>query len=418
MIKKPIFVALSPNTQKDDIFLASKLLFQPWKWKRGKDLFFLEKELKKYLKTKYIFLFNSGRSALIAILDALNIKKGDEILVQAFTCNAVINPILKIKAKPVFVDIDETLNLDPKDLKKKITPHSKAVIIQHTFGYPAKIKEILKITKEYNLSLIEDCAHSLGAKYEGKFCGTFGKASFFSFGRDKVISSVFGGIAITNDDRVGENLKNFYQKLNFPSFFWTFQQLLHPILTNILVFPAFTIHSLLGKIVLKFFQKISLLSKAVFDIEKKGGVAKYFPKKMPNALAILALNQFKKLEKFNYHRKKISQFYTENLKEKFIFPFLKKNENNLSPIYMRFPIFISKNSSKIIKKAEKEKIFLKDGWQGSVILPPDTKTEKMRYIFGSCPFAEKISKKIINLPTSPRISERDAKRIVNFLNEI
>ena len=140
----PISTSLSPNTENDDVLLAIKLLFQPWRLKKGAAVKQLEEEFKKYLKVKYAISFNSGRSGLIAILNALNIKeRDDEILLQAFTCNAAVNPILERKAKPVFVDIDDTLNLDPEDLKKKITSKSKAVIIQHTFGWPTKgIEEI------------------------------------------------------------------------------------------------------------------------------------------------------------------------------------------------------------------------------------------------------------------------------------
>jgi perosamine synthetase len=236
---RPIAISLSPNTEKGDIDLALKLILNPRLWKEGKEIKELEEEFKKYLGIKYAISFNSGRSALMAILDSLEIKEDDEILLQGFTCNSAVIPILQKKAKPVYVDIDETINLDPKDLERKITKKSKAVMIQHTFGWPAKIEEILEICKKYNLYLIEDCAHSLGAKYKGKFCGTFGDVAFFSFGRDKIISSVYGGMTTTNDDKIGERLKNFKEKLDFPSNFWIFQQLLHPILVNYLILPLY-----------------------------------------------------------------------------------------------------------------------------------------------------------------------------------
>ena len=248
---KPISISLSPNTEKDDIDLTLKLIFQPRKWKIGVNQrthqrqsasTILEEEFKKYLGVKYAFSFNSGRAGLMAILDSIlkeenlsseALAKEDEILLQAFTCNSAVNPILNLDAKPVFVDIDETLNLDPDDLKKKITERSKAVMIQHTFGWPAKIDKISKIARENNLYLIEDCAHSLGAEYKSKKsglpadlrrpkpttvgegrslakAGSFGDASFFSFGRDKIISSVFGGMVVTNNEKIGERIKEFH----------------------------------------------------------------------------------------------------------------------------------------------------------------------------------------------------------------
>jgi len=418
---RPISTSLSPNTERDDIKLTFKLLFQPWLWKKNQigTRFLtgeLEEEFKKYFKVDFAVSFNSGRSAFLAILDALDIKKGNEVLLQAFTCNSVVNPILNRGATPIFVDINETLNLDSKDLKKKITEKSKAVIVQHTFGWPANLDEILKICRENNLILIEDCAHSLGAEYKGKKIGTFGEAAFFSFGRDKVISSVFGGMAVTNNYKIGKRLRGFQEKLNFPSNFWIFQQLLHPILINYLILPAYGVNQYLGKIILGLFHKFSILSKAVYKKEKIGEIPKYFPKKLPNILSLLVLNQFKKLEKYNQHRRKISQIYQENLRDKFNLPLVKKDENILS-VFMRFPILVKNNTDGILKEARKRKIYLNDGWRKSPVVPPDTDLKKMRYILGSCPKAEETANKIINLPTDINISQKQSERIINFFKK-
>ncbi len=410
---KPIFISLSPNTERDDVQLALKLVFRFASWKKGKKIKELEEKFKEYLEVRHSSSFNSGRSALMAILEALGIREGDEVLLQGFTCNSAVIPILERKAKPVFVDVDDNLNLDPKDLEKKITSKSKAVMIQHTFGWPAKIGEILEITKRHNLLLIEDCAHSLGAKYEGKFCGTFSDAAFFSLGRDKIISSVFGGMVVTNNDSFAKKIERFKERLDYPSGFWVFQQLLHPILVNYLVLPAYRFPNL-GKVLLVFFQKIKILSKAVHWQEKKGKIPKYFPKKLPNALAILALNQLKKLERFNSHRRKIAKFYEDGLKEtKFILPFLGEREE---VVFMRYPILVE-DSDKILKEARRRKILLNDGWRKSSIVPPDTDIGTMQYIPGSCQKAEKIAETILNLPTHINISEKKAQRIINFLKD-
>jgi perosamine synthetase len=412
---KPIFISLSPNTEKDDILLAWKLKFQPWLWKKGKVVEELEEEFKKYLGVKYTISFNSGRSALMAILDALDIKKEDEVLLQGFTCNAAVNPILNQGAKPVFVDITPALSLRPEDLKKKITPRSKAVMIQHTFGWPAQIEEILKIAKENNLYLIEDCAHALGAKFRGKFCGTFGEAAFFSFGRDKIISSVFGGMVVTNNEKIGEQILEFRDKLDYPSNFWIFQQLLHPILINCLILPACWLNQYLGRVLLGLFHKLSILSKAVYKKEKKGEIPEYFPKRFPNALAALALNQFRKLERFNKHRQKMASFYERELENTgFNLP-LARNQEGRRPTFMRYPVLVNKNTDEILKLARKNKIFLDDGWRKSPVIPPDTNIDKMKYLPGSCPEAEKVAQSIVNLPTHINISRKEAQKVVNFL---
>ena len=153
---RPISISLSPNTEKDDIWLAFKLLFQPWLLKsHGNSSREIEEEFKKYLNVKYAISFNSGRSAFLAILNSLGLEKGSEVLLQTFTCNAVPNRIIWAGLKPVYVDCDEkTFNIDIEDLKRKITSNSRVVVIQHTFGLPAKIDEILEICRQNNLILI------------------------------------------------------------------------------------------------------------------------------------------------------------------------------------------------------------------------------------------------------------------------
>ena len=407
----PISISLSPNTEKDDVQLASKLLFKFGSWKKGKEIEELERKFKNYLGLKHTFSFNSGRSSLMAILDALEIREGDEILIQGFTCNSAIIPLLERGAKPVFVDIDETLNLNPSDLESKITPKSKAVMIQHTFGHPSRVEEILEIARKNSLILIEDCAHSLGIKYRGRFCGTFGDVAFFSLGRDKIISSVFGGMAATNTDKLAGKIKEFKEKLDYPSGFWVFQQLLHPILVNRLILPAYKFPNL-GKVLLGSLQRIKVLSKAVHYIEKRGRVPSYFPKKLPNALACLALNQFEKLERFNSHRKEIARFYEDKLKDRFSLPFLGKEFP-----FLRYPLLV-KDSDRILRESRERKILLNDGWRKSPIVPPDTDVRAMGYILGSCRNAEKVADEILNLPTHINISYKEAERITNFLKEL
>lgn len=412
---KPIFTSLSPNTEKDDISLALSLIFKPQQWRKGKAIQGLEEKFKKYLGVKYVFSFNSGRASLTAILEAIGIKEGDEILLQAFTCNAAVNPILKLKAKPIFIDIDSTINMDADDLKRKITSRAKAVMIQHTFGWPTKIDEVLKIARENNLYLVEDTAHALGAKYKGKFCGTFGDAAFFSFGRDKIISSVFGGMAVTNDERIAKGIKKIQEELNYPSNFWIFQQLLHPILVNYLILPCYGLNQYFGRIVLGLLHKISILSKAVYKKEKRGEIVKYFPKRLPNALAVLALSQFQKLERFNRHRREVAEFYGRNLKNRFLLPLSKKDKDR-APVFMRYPVLADYDTDGILKEARRRKLFLDDGWRKSPIVPPNTDLKKMNYNLGGCPKAEKIANRIINLPTHINISKKESQKIVNFLN--
>ena len=401
---KPISISLSPNTEKDDVFLAFKLLFQPWKWKKGEVTKELEEQFKNYFNVKYAFSFNSARSCLMAILKDCQ----GSFLTQAFTCNAASNPAKWFGLNPVYVDAGNDFNIDLEDLKKKITPNSKFLMVQHTFGIPANMEEITKIAEQNNLILIEDCAHSLGAEYKGKKIGTFGKAAFFSFSRDKIISCVYGGVVITNDDQLAEKIAKFQEKIGYPTLLWIKQQLLHPILMNWLIIPTYRI---IGKYLLVFFQSVRILSKAVHWREKKGDIPSYFPRRMPNALALLALNQFKKLERFNKHRKEISEFYFKNL----IGFELSSVKENTKPVFLRFSVK-HKDAHKIIRDCWNKNILIGD-WYTSPIAPQDTDLEKMGYKMGSCPNAERLSKITLNLPTHINISQKDAQKIVDLLNK-
>ncbi len=407
---KPISISLSPNVQNDDVLLALKLIFQPWKWKNGKAVKQLEENFKKYLGVKYAITFNSGRSSLYAILKSLDLPERSDVLLQAFTCNAVPNPILWAKLNPIYIDCANDFNIDMVDLKAK-SSNLKAIIVQHTFGKPANMDEIIHIVRHNNAILIEDCAHALGTEFNGQKVGTFGDAAFFSFARDKVISSVYGGIAVTNNDVIGKKLEELQKEFGQPSNFWIFQQILHPILLNFIILPIYNFLDL-GKIFLVLSQFTHILSKAVSWQEKRGLKPDYFPKALPNALSMMALHQFEKLDTFANHREKIVQFYYSNLKNtSYILPDITGKQS-----FLRFSVKHPKAHEIIYEAWHKENILLGD-WYTTVIAPFDTKMEEMRYSFGMCPNAERLAKQTLNLPTHINISMKDAERIINFLKK-
>ena len=410
---KPISISLSPNVENDDVHLALNLIIRPWLWKNGKAIKQLEDEFKKYLGVKYAVSFNSGRSAFYAILKALSeaegLKTGDNVALQAFTCNASINPVLWAGLELLYIDCNkDDFNISPEDLSKKINAITRAVVVQHTFGTPANMDKIRAICAENNLILIEDCAHSLGAEYNGVKVGSHSKVAFFSFSRDKIISSVYGGMAVTNDPSLAEKLRQAQDKIGLPNSFWVLQQLLHPILLHYIILPVYNFLDL-GKIFLILSQWLHILSKAVHWKEKRGQMPDYFPKALPNALAVMVLNQFEKLENFNNHRRKIADYYYENLKDtEFILPQKKDN------IFLRFTIKHKKAHEIIYSAWHKQNILLGD-WYTSCIAPFDTKLEQMQYKMGMCPVAEKLADETFNLPTHINISLKDAERIINFL---
>lgn len=412
---KVLSLSLSPNTERDDVRLALCLFFRPWQWKNGGVVDELQKEFSSKFKLGRSFAFNSGRSCLLTALEAIGVGQGDEVIIQSFTCNAVINPILKFGAIPIFVDIQKDLNMDISKLEEKITPKTKVVIAQHTFGMPGNIEAIKAICEKHKLILIEDCAHALGAKFKDKYCGAFGDMSFFSFGRDKVLSSVYGGMLCVNNPEILEKIKEVHRKTELPSEFWIGQQILHPILTNLLILPFYNVF--LGKIIMALAINLNLLSKSVTAEENQGRLPSYFPKRMPNALAILAKHQLNKLNRYNGHRRDIALFYEKELANNPDFEIVFKNiPTGVEPIYLKFPL-INKTKKDILARMKAHNVYLNDGWRDSAIMPPMTELSEMKYRKGSCALAEKISEEIIYLPTHINISINDAKKIAYLLKQ-
>jgi dTDP-4-amino-4,6-dideoxygalactose transaminase len=410
-LRKPIFTSLSPNAEKDDGRLA--LLFLLRCGKRRKENFReeLERKFRDRFGCENGFAFESGRSCLYAILSSIGLREGDEVLFQSYTCVAVPNAVLWAGGKPVYVDIDErAFNMSGADLEKKITPRSRALIVQHTFGSPADMDGILLIAKRHRLFVIEDCAHAFGAAYKGKEIGTFGDAAFFSFGRDKVISSVFGGIAVVRDSHAALRLKKIYDHAPPPPFVWTLRQLLHPVITSV----AKDLYHIFGfgKILFFLSRTIGLLSREVAPAEKKGEKPAVFLRKMPDELAALALHQLEKLARFNEHRRAVAGRYDRLFAE---VPdiLLPVRESGHDAIFLRYTVKTPR-AGELIRAARRELIFLGD-WYRQGVAPAGTDYKKIGYDPALCPAAERAAGESLNLPTDIHISEEESRRMAHFI---
>lgn len=174
----------------------------------GKNVQTLEKELAEYCGSKRCVTLANGTDALHLALRALDIGPGDEVITVAFTFVATTEAIGLVGAKPVFVDINkDTFNIDYKEIEKKITPKTKAILPVHLYGQPVDMDPIIDIAKRYNLFVIEDCAQAIGAKYKGKRVGTFGDIGCFSFFPTKNLGCYGdGGMITTNSDMLADRI--------------------------------------------------------------------------------------------------------------------------------------------------------------------------------------------------------------------
>jgi perosamine synthetase len=162
-----------------------------------------ERMMAEYVGVKHAVAVNSGTSALHLIVRALSLGPGDEVLVPSFTFAASVNAVLYEGATPVFVDIEpETYNLSTDDLRRKITPRTRAVMAVDVFGHPAEWDELTRVAREHGLKVIDDSCEALGAEYRGRKVGQFGDAAAFAFYPNKQITTGEGGIIVTDSDEI------------------------------------------------------------------------------------------------------------------------------------------------------------------------------------------------------------------------
>ncbi|MFN3528131.1 MAG: DegT/DnrJ/EryC1/StrS family aminotransferase [Candidatus Altarchaeaceae archaeon] len=179
---------------------------------QGKYVRQFEEKFAKIFGSKYAVAVSSGTDAIALALSVMydyGAKRGDEVILPSLTFIGTANAVLMSGFKPVFVDVElDTLNINPEKIEEKITERTRAILAVHLMGKPAKIDKILKIAEKYNLFLIEDSAEAYGAKYKDKFAGTFGDMGCFSTYVAHIISTVEGGIVITDDKNYAEILRS------------------------------------------------------------------------------------------------------------------------------------------------------------------------------------------------------------------
>ena len=161
-----------------------------------------EQAFAQYTGADHAQAVTSGTAALKVALSALGVGIGDEVITQGFTFIATWEAILDVGAVPVFTEIDQTLNMDPADLQKKITTKTKAIIPVHMLGAQARIKEIKAIADQHGIPVLEDTAQAAGGRLHGQHLGTFGHFGTFSFDAVKTMTTGEGGMVITNDEEL------------------------------------------------------------------------------------------------------------------------------------------------------------------------------------------------------------------------
>jgi perosamine synthetase len=196
-----------PDISEDEIQAVVDTLRSGWLTTGSKTKEF-EEAFAAYVGCRHAVAVNSGTAALHLALDAVGVKEGDEVLIPTMTFAATAEVVLYFKAKPVLVDCQlHTLNLDPDQIEKALTSKTKAIIPVHIGGQACDMDRLLDIARVHNLSVVEDAAHALPARYRGQIVGTIGDITCFSFYATKTITTGEGGMATTENPEWAERMR-------------------------------------------------------------------------------------------------------------------------------------------------------------------------------------------------------------------
>ena len=326
-----------------------------------------EDGIAKITKSKYVVSTNSGTSALHIACLLSDIKRNDEVLLPAFTFVASAHAIIYCDAIPHFIDIEEnhfgidfkklrnylkinSFNKNKKTFNKKTKRQIKAIMAVHPLGYPLDCDELRKISKEFNITIIEDAADSLGSYFKGKHTGTFGKFGVLSFNGNKILTTGAGGAILTSEKKMAEKARKLVQT-----------------------------------------SKVSHAYKMIHD--EVG-----YNYRLSNINAAIGLSQIKRFKQTLKSKRKIYNFYNKVYKNNELFDLVKESKNKKFNYWLQTIIIKKKYKTQIntiLKELIKNKIMARQGWELMTNLKHLKKYPKMKMTT-----AENIQPRIINLPSS------------------
>ena len=372
------------SIDRDDIREVVKVLKSDW-ITQGPKVQEFESALAKYCGAKYAVAVSSGTAALHIACLAAGIRQLDEVITSPITFVASANCILYCGAKPVFADVQEdTINIDPQEVKKKITKETKAIIPVHFAGHPCDMKEIATIAKKHNLIVIEDAAHALGAEYKSSKIGSckYSDMTIFSFHPVKSITTGEGGAILSND-------KILYNRL-----------------------------LLLRNHGIKKNSRMLLNKKQgswYYEMQELG-----YNYRITDFQAALGITQLKKLDHFIEKRRQIAFRYSRAFKNLDFLSLPIQNEFSRSSWHLFVLLIdfkkIKKSKEQVMKELAAKGIFTQVHY-----IPVHTQPyyqRKFGFEWGDFPIAEKYYRKAISIPNFPKMAEADIKYVIKNITAL
>jgi dTDP-4-amino-4,6-dideoxygalactose transaminase len=366
----------------------------------------------KLVGVPYARSFWKGRLALYAILRALQIGEGDEVILPGFTCVVVPNAIRLVGATPIFADIAPgTYNLDPDSVERNVTSRTRLLLLQHTFGIPAPIDRLADIAARHRLTIVEDCAHSLASTYRGQPLGTFGAAAFFSSQWSKPFTTGLGGIVVASDSRITEPLTKIHLQFQSPPR----RQVIRLRFQYELYQRAFSprLYWLAVRTLNELARwKIFVGSSNEEELHEAGPPESVDEWRMSTFQARVGLEQLRMFPRNSAHRRQLAALYRNHLQDHgWEVPAAPREADT---VFLRYPIRVG-NKWELLSKASHSAVEV-GGWFESVLHPIRSTLDGFGYKSGVCAMAERTAREVINLPVHPKVSLDEAQRILDFFD--
>jgi len=367
VVKGPKKIFTSKVFVNQNMKNAVNNVFNSGMFSMGEKLKKFEKRFAELTGAKYAIALANGTVAIEVALQCLGIKKGDEIIVPSHTTMPTIEPILKLNANPVFVDIDEkTYGINIEKINKVITKKTKAIMPVHLYGHSVDIDPIRRLCKKQGLFLIEDCAQAHNAKYNGKHVGTIGDVGCFSFYPTKNITVCSeGGMIITDNPEINEKARMIINH---------------------------------GEKIGKRYEHIMLGNNY----------------RLGEIQCAIGIEQLKLLDFLTEKRRKIAEKYNKLLKNANLI--LPSEANFAKHVYHQYVIRVkAENRDKIIQELRKDNIFLGVHYPVPVHMQPII---KKNFKVPKLPVTEKIVKEIISLPIYPELADAEIEMIAEKIKKL
>ena len=357
-----------PSLSREELSNVTEVFQTGW-FGMGALTYEFEEKIGEYFGEKHVIATNTGTNAIHLALDSYGIKKGDEVIVPSMTYAASIQAILFTGATPVFCESRiKDLSIDIKDVKKRLTHRTKAIMPVHYCGKSSDMDELLDIADSYDIIIIEDAAHAFGSKYKKKYIGSFGNATCFSFDPIKVITCGEGGVVTTNNDKIAD-IRRKKRNLGIDKATWCRYK---------------------GK------------RQRSYDVTEKG-----YRYHMPNFCAAIGIAQLEKIETFIERRWEICNKYDENFKKLKKVKILEIDYKETVPF-----IYILRIKNNLRQKFI-EHLKLNNVDTGIHYIPNHYHTYFKQFIKGHLPITEKLGKQIVTIPLFVDMTRDEIEIVIN-----